>query len=98
MPMPAARAGDMHMCPMQTPGPVPVPHVGGPLAPMPSTVMIGKLPAATAGQPGVCVGPPDAVPMGSTTVLITKRPALRLGDSSSHGGTIVMGCPTVMIG
>ncbi len=98
MPMPAARAGDMHVCPMLTPGPVPIPHIGGPLLPMPSTVLIGKLPSAGIGQPCICVGPPDVVPMGSTTVFLAKRPALRLGDSGAHGGAIVMGWPTVMIG
>ncbi|HLV32716.1 MAG TPA: PAAR domain-containing protein, partial [Chitinispirillaceae bacterium] len=29
--MPAATMGDMHVCPMVTPGVPPVPHVGGPL-------------------------------------------------------------------
>jgi len=28
---PAARLGDMHMCPMVTPGLPPIPHVGGPI-------------------------------------------------------------------
>jgi uncharacterized Zn-binding protein involved in type VI secretion len=36
--------------------------------------------------------------MGSPTVMIGGKPAARLGDSTSHGGAIVMGCPTVMIG
>ena len=27
---PAARIGDMHVCPMVTPGVPPIPHVGGP--------------------------------------------------------------------
>jgi len=91
---PAARVSDMHMCPMVTPGIVPIPHVGGPvLPPGAPTVLIGNLPAAT-----VCVGPPDAIIMGSATVLIQNKPAARLGDSTAHGGSIVMGCPTVMIG
>jgi uncharacterized Zn-binding protein involved in type VI secretion len=30
--MPAARLGDMHVCPMVTPGTPPVPHVGGPVS------------------------------------------------------------------
>ena len=30
---PAARVGDMHACPMQTPGVPPIPHVGGPILP-----------------------------------------------------------------
>jgi uncharacterized Zn-binding protein involved in type VI secretion len=35
---------------------------------------------------------------GSGTVLIGKQPAARLGDSTAHGGVIVAGCPTVLIG
>ena len=94
----AARAGDMHICPMQTPAIVPVPHVGGPLLPMPANVLIGNLPAATVGQPCACVGPPDSVVMGSVTVLINHRPAARMGDLTAHGGVIVFGWPTVIIG
>ncbi|GAA5644293.1 MULTISPECIES: PAAR domain-containing protein [Vibrio] len=96
--LPAARATDMHMCPMQTPAPVPIPHVGGPLLPLPTTVLIGNLPAATMGQMCVCVGPPDSVVKGSATVLINNKPAARMGDLTAHGGTIVMGLPTVLIG
>ncbi len=66
---PAARVGDMHTCPMVTPGVPPVPHVGGPI-----------------------------LPPGSPTVLIGNMPAARLGDSTVHGGVIVVGLPTVMIG
>jgi uncharacterized Zn-binding protein involved in type VI secretion len=32
------------------------------------------------------------------TVLIGGRPAARIGDMTAHGGTIVLGCPTVIIG
>jgi len=95
---PAARATDMHVCPMQTPAVPPIPHVGGPLLPLPCTVLIGNLPAATVGQLATCVGPPDSVVMGSATVLINSKPAARMGDSTAHGGTIVMGWPTVLIG
>jgi len=95
---PAARATDMHVCPMQTPAVPPIPHVGGPLLPLPCTVIIGNLPAATVGQLATCVGPPDSVVMGSATVLINNKPAARMGDSTAHGGTIVMGWPTVLIG
>ncbi|MHC4229314.1 MAG: PAAR domain-containing protein, partial [Planctomycetota bacterium] len=45
-----------------------------------------------------CAGPPDAIVKGSMTVLIGNRPAARMGDSTAHGGTIVAGFPTVMIG
>jgi uncharacterized Zn-binding protein involved in type VI secretion len=46
----------------------------------------------------VCTGPPDSIIAGSSTVLIGGKPAARMGDSTAHGGTIVLGCPTVLIG
>ena len=99
MGQPAARVGDMHVCPMVTPAPVPIPHVGGPiLPPGVPTVLIGKMPAATATNMCVCVGPPDVIAKGSMTVLINKMPAARMGDLTAHGGSIVIGCPTVLIG
>jgi len=97
MPM-AARISDMHVCPMVEPA-GPVPHVGGPvLPPGAPTVLIGGLPAATAGDMCTCTGPPDTIAAGSATVLIGGKPAARMGDSTSHGGSIVVGCPTVIIG
>ena len=36
--------------------------------------------------------------MGSFTVLIGGMPAARMGDLTAHGGTIVLGAPTVLIG
>ena len=92
----AARVGDMHVCPMVTGI---IPHVGGPILPpgLP-TVMIGGMPAAIVGTMCTCVGPPDSIIMGSTTVMIGGKPAARMGDSTAHGGSIVIGCPTVMIG
>lgn len=96
MGMPAARAGDMHTCPMVTGV---VPHVGGPILPPGCpTVLIGKMPAARATDMATCVGPPDTLLPGSATVMIGKLPAARLGDSTAHGGVIVAGCPTVTIG
>ena len=93
---PAARIGDFHVCPMFT---GPVPHVGGPILPPGSpTVLIGGMPAAVLGYMCVCVGPPDSIILGSTTVLIGGKPAARMGDSTAHGGTIVVGLPTVLIG
>ena len=32
------------------------------------------------------------------TVLIGGMPAARMGDSTSHGGVITLGCMTVLIG
>ncbi len=95
MPMPAARVGDMHVCPMVT---VLVPHVGGPVLPPGGIpVLIGGMPAARMGDMAVCVGPPDVIVLGSLTVLIRGQPAARMGDMTAHGGAIVMGFPTVLI-
>jgi uncharacterized Zn-binding protein involved in type VI secretion len=99
MGQPAARAGDMHVCPMVTPGVPPIPHVGGPILPPGCpTTLIGMMPAARATDMATCVGPPDVIAKGSMTVLIGGLPAARMGDLTAHGGTIVMGCPTVLIG
>jgi uncharacterized Zn-binding protein involved in type VI secretion len=97
--MPAARVTDMHVCPMVTPGVPPIPHVGGPILPPGGvTVLIGGMPAARMGDMATCVGPPDSIVKGSATVLISNMPAARLGDLTAHGGSIVVGCPTVLIG
>ncbi|MBN8751759.1 MULTISPECIES: PAAR domain-containing protein [Variovorax] len=50
------------------------------------------------GDSAVCVGPPDVIVQGSATVLIGGRSAARMGDATAHGGSIVLGLPTVMIG
>ena len=62
-------------------------------------MLIGNLPAAPVTSMAVCVGPPDVIiPPGAPTVLIGGRPAARMGDMTAHGGVIVMGCFTVLIG
>jgi len=92
----AARVTDMHICPMVTGT---VPHVGGPVLPAGCpTVIIAGLPAARVGDMCLCTGPPDSIIKGSATVLIGGAPAARMGDSTAHGGVIVAGCPTVLIG
>lgn len=75
--MPAARVGDMHVCPMLNPGVTPPPHVGGPINKGSASVKIGGMPAARVGDTLVCSGPPDTIAMGCTTVLI--------GDAMSGG-------------
>ncbi len=97
---PAARLTDFHQCPLATPAvPAPIPHVGGPIVgPGAPTVLIGGLPAAKVGDLAVCVGPPDAIVKGSMTVKIMGLPAARMGDKTAHGGTLVLGFPTVLIG
>ena len=93
---PAARLTDLHVCPLVT---VLVPHVGGPIvAPGCPTVLIGFLPAARVTDMAICVGPPDVIVMGSTSVMIGFLPAARIGDITAHGGVIVLGEFTVMIG
>lgn len=80
MTLPAARITDMHVCPMQTPATPPIPHVGGPVTgPGAPTVLIGSLLAATVSDVCVCVGTPDSIAMGSTTVLLSNKPAARMG-------------------
>lgn len=81
----------MHTCPIPT-------HVGGPVITGNFTVLIGGLPAATLGDSCTCVGPPDIIAQGSYTVLIGGRPAARMGDMTAHGGVIVAGCLSVLIG
>ncbi len=86
--MPAARIGDMHVCPMVNPGPVP--HVGGPISLGSAGVFIGGMPAARVGDMAVCTGPPDTIAMGCPTVLIGEV-------ASSQGATMgqarAMGAP-----
>ncbi len=96
MGMPAARVGDMHVCPMVN---VLVPHVGGPILPPGGLpVLIAGMPAARVGDMAVCVGPPDVILLGSFTTLIGGMPAARMLDMTAHGGLIVLGAPTVLIG
>jgi uncharacterized Zn-binding protein involved in type VI secretion len=87
--MPAARLGDMHICPMVTPaGPAPIPHVGGPISLGSTGVLIGGMPAARVGDMAVCVGPPDTIAMGCFTVLIGE-----VGGGGGGGGGAGFGAP-----
>ena len=96
MGMPAARVTDMHVCPMVTGV---VPHVGGPILPPGCpTVLIGGMPAARATDMVTCVGPPDVILPGGSTTMIGGLPAARLGDPTAHGGVIMLGCMTVLVG
>jgi uncharacterized Zn-binding protein involved in type VI secretion len=96
---PAARLGD------------PTAHGGAITGPGVPTVLIGKMPAATMGDMHVCPMVTPATPpiphvggpitLGSTGVFIGKKPAARMGDMAVCVGppsTVIMGCPTVMIG
>lgn len=93
----AARINDMHICPMLNPNGSP--HTGGPILPPGQVnVIIQGQPAAKLGDMCTCAGPPDSIVKGSSTVFIGGMPAARMGDTTSHGGQIAMGCPTVNIG
>jgi uncharacterized Zn-binding protein involved in type VI secretion len=89
----------MHVCPLATPGTPPIPHVGGPILPPGAvTVLIGGLPAARVSDMATCVGPPDVIALGSFTVITMGMPQARMGDTTAHGGKIVIGMPTVLVG
>jgi uncharacterized Zn-binding protein involved in type VI secretion len=93
---PAARWTDMHRCPAFT---GPVAHIGGPiLPPCEPSVLIAALPAARVKDKATCVGPPDTIVSGSSTVTIGGLPAARVGDTTAHGGQIKEGCLSVLIG
>lgn len=79
--VPAARVGDMHVCPMLNPGTPPPPHVGGPVVMGSPMVLIGGMPAARMGDMATCAGPPDTIVLGCPTVLIGEG-----GSGAAAGG------------
>jgi uncharacterized Zn-binding protein involved in type VI secretion len=93
---PAARISDMHTCPMMNPGPVP--HSGGPVLAGQVNVLTCAMPQARIGDQCICMGGVDAIAKGSLTVHVGAMPAARMGDMTVHGGVIVIGAPTVLIG
>jgi len=89
---PAARVGDTTV------------HGGTILGPGASTVLIGGMPAAVAGDTHVCPLPPlvhqptvSVFPSGSATVLIAGMPAVRTTDACICGAMAAVGDPTVII-
>lgn len=92
---PASTVSHAHVCPKVTGH---VPHVGGPIVAGSPNVLIGGLPASRVGDTCLCIGPPDSIAAGSGTVLTNSKPAARMGDGTSHGGKIVAGNATVLIG
>ena len=96
---PVGRVFDFHLCPMQTPAVVPIPHVGGPVVgPGAVTVLAGGTPVAVVGDMAICVGPPDVLTSGSMTVMAEGRPVVRISDMTAHLGNVIVGCPTVLVG
>lgn len=91
---PAARITDNHTCPKVEPPA----HVGGPVIYGETTVLIGFQPAARVGDPLKCIPATDVIAKGEPSVLIGNRDAARIGDKTEHGGVIVQGCFSVLIG
>jgi uncharacterized Zn-binding protein involved in type VI secretion len=86
----------MHTCPMVT---VIVPHVCGPISgPGAPTVLAENLPVAAVGDTCACTGPPDVIVEGAPNVLVAGRPLAALGSKTAHGGVVVAGAPTVVVG
>lgn len=96
MGLPAARVGDPHLCPAATGI---VPHTGGPIQePCWPTVLVCGRPQARILDPAICTGAMDFISQGESSVLVGGLPASRFLHMTSHGGTIMGGCPTVRIG
>ncbi len=89
--MPASRIGDMHVCPMVTPGLPPIPHVGGPFVLGSPTVLVGEMPQSRVTDMLVCVGPPDQAVLGCLTVLVGM--AGGAGAAGAGAGAAAMGAP-----
>lgn len=92
---PAATLNCYHTCPDKTGKKK---HVGGPIIAGSSNVMVGALPAARVGDKVVCRGPADTIAKGSSSVFINGKAAARVSDMTAHGGKIVVGNPTVIVG
>ncbi|MFO0591368.1 MAG: PAAR domain-containing protein [Polyangiaceae bacterium] len=88
--LPAARLGDLHLCPAHGPSPVQPPCA--------TKVLIENKPAARKGDVALCPSGPDAILDGSPTVQIGNAPAARMTESCAHGGAVITGAATVFIG
>jgi uncharacterized Zn-binding protein involved in type VI secretion len=96
MGQPAARITDMHTCPITT---LFSAHVGGPIVSGMVNVLTGGLPQARITDKAVCSGGGlDVIVKASSTVFVGGLPAARIGDTTAHGGVIITGLPTVLIG
>lgn len=96
---PIATVGSMHICPMLNPGVPPPPHVGGPVTgPGVPTVLAAGKPVAVVGDMCTCMGPPDTIVAGEATVLAAGKPVATTGSMTAHGGSIIDGEPTILVG
>ena len=96
MPEQAATINSIHSCPLTTGN---TPHVVGPVIQGESSVLIGGQPATTASCICTCeAGGADTIVQGVSSVLISGKPAATVGDATAHGGVIISGVSTVLIG
>lgn len=95
---PAARVGDPHTCTT----PTPAPHVGGPVQPPCSSLMLtdGRPQARASDRLTCAVPPPNFIVTGSGSCLIDGLPAARATDKTMHPppGSIVTGSTNLLIG
>ncbi len=105
----ATRSGDHHTC-LET---TPTPHFGGPVRPPGAPlVMIGGPKGSRLFDHAACIGgaaepfpgagsavnPVDVVMSGAASVLVHGMPAVRVLETTLHGGVVVGGEPSVQIG
>ncbi len=96
MSKPIATLGCNHFCPMKD---GPKDHVGGPVLKGSPTVFASGQPVCRLGDSLQCASPSlDKVAKGSNTVFANGQPVARLGDLTAHGGKILEGKPTILIG
>jgi len=96
MPKPVSLLGHAHVCPKIDPGPKP--HIGGPVTDAgQSLVRFNGIPVAVEGGTCLCTGlpGPDGLSRGSSLVRINGKAVMRIGDSTAHGGKMVVGVPTL---
>jgi len=75
------------------------PHVGGPVTgPGVPTVLAAGKPVAVVGDMCTCMGPPDTIVEGVPTVLAAGKPVATTGSMTAHGGSIIDGEPTILVG
>ena len=90
--LPAARFGDLHVCPAPE-------HVGGPVVSPPTALVLTNSQAQARGtDPAACVGPVDFIVTGAATVKVHGQPAARMTDKTMHGGFVALGSGNVTIG
>lgn len=91
---PAATIGSNHTCPMCSGT---VPHVGGPVTVGEVNVLFNGKAVATMGSLCTCVGGPDTIISGNPSVLVNGKPLARVGDTTAHGGVVVIGEANILI-